>query len=62
MDNIQTWKEFEHLLANGLKKFGVIDSKFTGQLTFHFSLGGISDMDRFEKSLKRKQDLMNFDK
>ena len=53
--NIQTWKEFERILVDGLKQFGVIDSKFTGQITLHFNLGGLSDCDKYEKSLKKKQ-------
>ena len=48
------WKSFERDFVAMLKHLGMIDEKFTGQLTLHFNEGGLSDFDKIEKSLKKK--------
>ncbi len=53
MDNLSEWKTFEKFLLQGLKHFGVIDSKFTGKITLHLNDGNLCDIDRYEVGIKR---------
>lgn len=52
--NSQEWKEFERAIGQNLKRFGLIGEKFTGQLTFHFNDGSVCDIDKLERSLKKR--------
>jgi len=54
VDNPNEWKIFERLLLQGLKRYGIIDSKFTGRITLHFNDGNLCDIDRFEIGLRKK--------
>jgi len=54
VDNTNEWKTFEKFLLQGLKHFGITDSKFTGKITLHFNDGGLCDIDRFEIGLRKK--------
>jgi len=53
-------KEIEKFLIHTLIKLNIIHPNFTGTITFHISRGGLSDIDRFEKSLKRSQNLYKY--
>jgi len=50
------WKQFEKVLLQGLKHFGLIDSNFTGRITLHLNNGGFCDIDRFEVGLRKKME------
>jgi len=43
-----------NLIAKILKETEIIDDKFNGQVTFHFCDGGIAEIDKLEKNLRRK--------
>ena len=53
VDSPDEWKTFEKFLVQGLKHFGVIDSKFTGKITLHLNDGNLCDIDRYEVGIKR---------
>jgi hypothetical protein len=44
----------EKTLTEYLIFWQVIDPKFTGSVTFHFSQGGLSEIDKYEKGLRKK--------
>lgn len=50
----QEWKNLEKSLVKGLVDFGIIPEQFTGQLTFHFNVGGLCDIDKLERGLTKK--------
>lgn len=43
----------EDNLVEILQKMGIITPNFTGEITLKISQGGLRDIDRLEKSLKR---------
>jgi len=42
------------LIAKMLKDIEIIDERFSGQLIFHFSDGGIAEIDKLEKKIEKK--------
>jgi hypothetical protein len=54
METLNDWKSFEKFLISGLKNFGLIDQKFTGQVTLHFNEGGLSDIEKLERRVVRR--------
>jgi hypothetical protein len=54
MNQSDEWKQFEKVLLQGLKYFGMIDSNFTGRITLHLNNGSLCDIDRFEVGLRKK--------
>jgi hypothetical protein len=45
--------DLEKLVVQGLTEMGLVNADFTGTITFHFREGGLADIDRYEKCLKR---------
>ena len=41
-------------LVDILRSIGIIDGDFQGEVILHFSQGGLSDIDRVEKSIRRR--------
>ncbi len=52
----EAWTVFEQELIAGLKRFKIIDEKFTGQVILHCNEGGLCDFEKIEKSLKKKME------
>jgi len=52
-------KSLEDVLIQALLLMGIITPQFTGAITLHFTNGGLGDVDRLEKSLKRKKKYAN---
>ena len=44
----------ERGIRNELLLLGIIDERFTGSITLHFTQGGLSEIDRLEKNLRKK--------
>ena len=44
----------EKELVEILRSIGIIDPDFQGEVIRHFSQGGLSDIDRVEKSIRRR--------
>jgi len=49
-----TQERLEKSITQVLIDSGIIDLKFTGSVTIHFSQGGLSEIDRIEKNLRKK--------
>ncbi len=52
-DNI---KQIEKDLLDCLVRLQVITRSYQGEVILHFSEGGLTDIDRFEKSIRRRLD------
>ncbi len=50
----QAMKKAERELIEILTRIGVIGPDYQGEVILHFSQGGLSDIDRFEKSIRRR--------
>ncbi len=48
-----TQNDLENELSEILSCMQVLYPKFTGSITLHYSQGGLGDIDRYEKNLKR---------
>ncbi len=44
----------ERDLVEILRRIGIIGPDFQGEVILHFSQGGLSDIDRVEKSIRRR--------
>lgn len=44
---------WEKLLVESLMQLEIIFPQFTGSVTLHFTQGGLGDIDRYEKNLKK---------
>ena len=44
---------WEKLLVESLMQLEIIFPQFTGSITLHFTQGGLGDIDRYEKNLKK---------
>ena len=44
----------ERDLVEILRSFGIIGPDFQGEVILHFSQGGLSDIDRVERSIRRR--------
>ncbi len=44
----------ERDLLESLKKMGIITPYYQGEVILHFSEGGLTDIDRVEKSIRRR--------
>ena len=44
----------ESRLLHALREMEITTFTFTGSVTLHFNQGGLTDIDRLEKSLKKK--------
>ncbi len=51
-----TLRKLEKDLLNCLIQLGVITPNYQGEVILHFSEGGLTDIDRFEKSIRRRLD------
>lgn len=47
-------REVEQELLDCLKKLDVITPNYQGEVILHFSEGGLTDIDRVEKSIRRR--------
>ena len=52
--NQHTVKKSEREIVEILTRLGIIDPDYQGEVILHFSEGGLSDIDRVEKSIKRR--------
>jgi len=50
----QAMKKLEKELIEILTRIGIIGPDYQGEVILHFSQGGLSDIDRFEKSIRRR--------
>ena len=50
----QAMKKAEKELTEILTRIGIISQDYQGEVILHFSQGGLSDIDRFEKSIRRR--------
>jgi len=48
-----TENDWEKLLIESLMQLEIIFPQFTGSVTLHFTQGGLGDIDRYEKNLKK---------
>ena len=53
LDNESAQKDWENLLVESLMQLEIIFPQFTGSITLHFTQGGLGDIDRYEKNLKK---------
>ena len=44
----------EKTITQELVFLGIIDQKFTGSITLHFTQGGLSEIDKQEKNLRKR--------
>jgi hypothetical protein len=51
---IKSAESQERGIRNELILLGLIDERFTGSITLHFTQGGLSEIDRLEKNLRKK--------
>jgi hypothetical protein len=49
------WKSLQDLMI----RLNIIDDQFTGSITFHFNQGGLGEIEKLEKSLKKKLNSCN---
>ena len=47
-------RKAEQDLLDSLIKMGIITPNYQGEVILHFSQGGLTDIDRIEKSLRRR--------
>jgi hypothetical protein len=47
-------ESLEKSITQALISYSVIDCKFTGSVTLHFTQGGLSEIDKVEKNLRKK--------
>jgi hypothetical protein len=45
--------DWEKLLVESLMQLEIVFPQFTGSVTLHFTQGGLGDIDRYEKNLKK---------
>ncbi len=50
----KTRHKIERELIACLTNLGVVTPTYSGEIIIHFSEGGVTDIDRFEKSLRRR--------
>ena len=50
----QAMKKAEKELVEILMRIGIITPDYQGEVILHFSQGGLSEIDRFEKSIRRR--------
>ena len=50
----QGMEKAERELVEILRRVGIIGPDYQGEVILHFSQGGLSDIDRVEKSIKRR--------
>ena len=50
----QAMKKAEKELVEILTRIGIINPDYQGEVILHFSQGGLSEIDRFEKSIRRR--------
>ena len=50
----QAIRQAERELVEILTKIGIISPDYQGEVILHFSQGGLSEIDRFEKSIRRR--------
>jgi hypothetical protein len=51
--DVTTEKNKLKLLTQAFVEMGIILADFTGSVTFHFNSGGVTEIERYEKCLKR---------
>ena len=51
---IKSAESQERGIRNELILLGLIDERFTGSITLHFTQGGLSEIVRLEKNLRKK--------